>query len=96
MATVLCVALPACNEQQWKSHSLEVGEPRLWAPSAGWWSLTRCRYIISILWISWIYCGYIVEPDKNIYIVEVFMLCYRDVGREMVLDVGVDFLCECW
>ena len=48
VATVLCVALPACSEQQWKSHSLEVGEPRLWAPSAGWWSLTSTSIL---LWI---------------------------------------------
>ena len=35
VATVLCVALPACKEQQWKSHSFEVGEPREWEPRAG-------------------------------------------------------------
>ena len=56
VATVLCVALPACNEQQWKSHSLEVGEPRLWAPSAGWCSL-NIVYIV-LLYMFSLYCAY--------------------------------------
>ena len=57
VATVLCVALPACNEQQWKSHSLEVGEPRLWAPSAGWCSL-YIVYIVYVVYIVHILCIY--------------------------------------
>ena len=55
VATVLCVDCSACKEQQWKSHSFEVGEP-LCACAAGWWSLAApahstvcwCTVLLSI------------------------------------------------
>ena len=45
-ALLLCVdwwlAWPAWSEQQWKSHSLDVGEPRVWLVT-GWWSLALAK-----------------------------------------------------
>ena len=55
VATVLCVdwwlAWPAWSEQQWKSHSLDVGEPRVWAVT-GWWSLALAKPPVhSTVWV---------------------------------------------
>ena len=36
VAACLWPGWPACKEQQWKSHSVEVGEPRLWFASGCW------------------------------------------------------------
>ena len=46
----------ACREQQWKSHSVEVGEPRVCEGSCGWWrraaapahsTVCVCRAVLS-------------------------------------------------
>ena len=46
VATVLCedwFAWPAWSEQQWKSHSLEVGDPLVCDPVTGWWRRALAR-----------------------------------------------------